>query len=106
MSEIETRLAACEAMQAEHDALLARIAALLGLSDPPKAEQLESRVRYFCSKSFPDVVWMLAGDGVFARGKSADGWAKTAISVEELLDSKTPEITAKQAEAILKGGGL
>jgi hypothetical protein len=106
VNEIEQRLAACEAKQAEHDAMLARIAALLGLSDTPKAEQPEPPSRYFCSKSFPDVVWMLAGEGVFVRGKSDASWTKTAISVEELLDSNTPEITAEQAEAILKGGGL
>jgi len=102
MNEVQQLIASCQAHMANIDGNLSRIAALMG--DAPKAEQPEPPSRYFKEG---DTVWMIAGDGVFVRSLNAKqvGWIRAA-SHQDYIINTVPEITAEQAEAILKGGGL
>lgn len=102
MNEVQQLIASCQAHLADIDGNLSRVAALLG--DAPKAEQLDAPVRYFYENK---TLWRIEANGFgYCLNIGSKTWVPAGANLEILTESNTPEITAEQAEAILKGGGL
>jgi len=99
MNEIQQLLASCQAHLADIDGNLSRVAALLG--DAPK---VESPVRYFHEA---ETIWRVdKGGSVICTNQHTIDWFAAQSGLANLIECNVPEITAEQAEAILKGGGL
>lgn len=103
MNEIQQLLASCQAHLASLDTALDRIAEVIG--DVPKAEP---QVRWFYSPRSTAMRKIVNGL-VYCKFVDfpIDSFTEDVHSADDIIkDFAENEITADQAEAILKGGGL